>query len=208
MNTAPSSLSYTLFGLTTAFLPPPWTTTDDRVRGGSSKSALTALPHNGALFSGHLDTSTLGGAGFASQFSPTGATSLDDQEGRVRNEYWDLSAYDGIELEIGKSDGKMYTFILKDEEQAEKREDGREKAGVSWEVEFCADDGENKDEKEGGIEGTKIWFPWSEFKATYRGKEKKDAGELKTGEIRKIGIMMRRLVIYIFTIQLLSEPMG
>ena len=37
-------------------------------------------------------------------------------------------------------------------------------------------------------------MPWEDFKATYRGKEKKDAGKLKTGEVRRVGIMMRRYV--------------
>ena len=190
MTTTPSSISYTLFGLTNPFLPPSWTTTDDRVRGGSSTSHLTALPHNSALFSGHLDTSTLGGAGFASQFSPIDAANSDSQT-QEKNESWDLSAYSGIELEIGKVDEKMYTFILKDEEQAEKREDGREKSGVSWEVEFRAGDSAKE---AGNEETTKIWIPWSDFKATYRGKEKKDAGSLRTGQIRRVGLMMRRFV--------------
>ena len=39
-----------------------------------------------------------------------------------------------------------------------------------------------------------VWVPWEDFKATYRGKEKKDARRLKTGEVRRVGIMMRRYV--------------
>ena len=114
---------------------------------------------------------------------------------------WDLSAYDGIEVEVGRGDGKVYTLILKDGEEAAggKREDGREKAGVSWEVDFVVGEeggvGDGDEEKEGGgggDEGTKIWVPWEEFKATYRGKEKDDAGELKRGEIKRVGLMMRR----------------
>ena len=77
----------------------------------------------------------------------------------------------------------MYTLILKDAVSLGKRDDGREKAGISWEVEFKA-----------GGEGKKFWVPWGEFKATYRGKDKTDAGELKTGSVRRVGIMMRRLV--------------
>lgn len=106
-----------------------------------------------------------------------------------------MSAYDGIEIEVGKGDGKVYTLILKDEEAAGKREDGREKAGVNWEVDFKVGE-EEEDGEEGEKEGrggvTKIWVPWKEFKATFRGKEKKDAGELKKGEVRRIGLMMRR----------------
>lgn len=95
---------------------------------------------------------------------------------------------------MGTGDGKVYTLILKDEEMAGKREDGREKAGVNWEVDFRVGekDGIGEKEEEDGGEGTKIWVPWGEFKATFRGKEKEDAGELKKGEIRRVGFMMRR----------------
>ena len=97
----------------------------------------------------------------------------------------------------------MYTLILKDEEMAGKRDDGREKAGISWEVEFRS--GQKKEAEKEGAAGnetsknektvsTMIWVPWEDFKATYRGKEKKDAGNLKTGEVRRVGIMMRRYV--------------
>ena len=180
-----------LFGLSTPFLPPPWTITDDRVRGGSSTSHLVARPSKTARFYGHLDTSTLGGAGFASQFSPI-------NEGKENKAKWDLSAYDGIEIQLGAGDGKVYTFILKDEQAAEKREDGRESAGISWEVEFDAPNSGNEDEDDSAKTakdtdaGTKIWLPWTSFKATYRGKEKPDAEPLKTGEIRRVGLMMRR----------------
>ena len=46
----------------------------------------------------------------------------------------------------------------------------------------------------GGADGgiTSIWMPWRDFKATYRGKEKEDAGELKKGQVRRVGFMMRR----------------
>ena len=93
---------------------------------------------------------------------------------------------------MGKGDGQAYTLILKDEEAAGKREDGREKAGVNWEVDLRVGEADGIGEKEGVDDVTKIWVPWGEFKATFRGKEKNDAGELKKGEIRRIGLMMRR----------------
>ena len=109
----------------------------------------------------------------------------------------------------------MYTLILKDEESGGKRDDGREKAGISWEVEFKAgqkkeavnEEGDNNEtsEKRKNTSIT-VWVPWEDFKATYRGKEKKDAGELKTGEVRRVGIMMRRYVGPIFTtVRILKE---
>ncbi len=169
------------------WLPPPWTTTDDRVRGGASQSYLSSLPNDCARFYGHLDTSTLGGAGFASQFNPTDAAA---------DGSWDLSAYDGIEIVVIKGGGKVYTLILKDEFPLEKRDDGRGKAGVNWEVEFRAgkEDGETTEKSSDSdkSKSTTIWVPWEMFKATHRGKEKKDAGELNKGDVKRIGIMMRR----------------
>ena len=86
---------------------------------------------------------------------------------------------------MGKNDGKVYTVILRDEEPNERREDGREKAGVNWEVEI-----QSEVDEVGG--GRKIWIPWEDFKPTYRGKKKEDTGKLKTGEVRRVGLMMRR----------------
>lgn len=162
------------------------------MRGGASQSYLEPLPNNSARFHGRLDTSTLGGAGFASQFSPLEVAGESGDK-----ECWNLSAYDGVEIVVGKGDGKVYTLILKDEMPGEKREDGREKAGVNWEVEFKAgkiEDDEEVEKNEVCIDSssTTVWVPWDEFKATYRGKEKKDAGPLKTNGVSRIGLMMRR----------------
>ena len=156
------------------FLPPPWQTIDDRVRGGSSTSSFEATANNGAIFSGHLDTSTLGGAGFASQFSPESKPNGTDG-------FWDLSAYDGILLQYRKGDGKLYTFIVKDEAKEEKREDGREKASLSWEFDF-----------EGKEDGGEVWAKWPDFKPVYRGKEQNDTRDIKANEVRRLGFMMRR----------------
>jgi len=150
------------------FTPPPWETTDDRIRGGSSQSYFSPVLDNGASFNGTLDIKTLGGAGFASQFSPT----IDNGN---------LSAYDGLEISLGKGDGKVYTLIIKDEKSPGKRLDGRKEASINWEVDFEAG-------KDGGI----VWKPWTEFKATYRGKEKEDAGSLREEHVERVGIMMRR----------------
>ena len=107
----------------------------------------------------------------------------------------------------------MYTLILKDEETPGKRDDGRERAAISWEVEFRAGQRKGAEEGSDGSEtskrgkgvSTRVWVPWEDFKATYRGKEKKDAGELKTGEVRRVGIMMRRYVGPAFSTVRLSE---
>ncbi|MCJ1227786.1 hypothetical protein MMC12_004445 [Toensbergia leucococca] len=150
--------------------PLSWTDVDDRVRGGSSQSYLTptSKASNHVFFQGNLNTTTLGGAGFASQ------TTTSDK-------VWDLSAYDGVEIDVGSGDGKLYTLILKDYVPSETREDGREKAGVSWEYDFRGGDGQ----------GRKVWVAWEDMKATYRGREKPDAEPLKTAEVRRFSFMMR-----------------
>lgn len=169
-------------------MPPPWDPIDDRVRGGSSQSFLVALPKNGARFHGTLDIKPLGGAGFASQFSPVDGTNETDidigtPEGKTNagDLAWDLSNYDGVELVYSRGDGRVYTFIIKDGMGGGKSDDGREKAGINWEVDFKA-------QEDGGT----VWKPWADFKAFYRGKEKDDAGELKMDQIRRVGLMMRR----------------
>ncbi|KAJ5652188.1 hypothetical protein N7507_009614 [Penicillium longicatenatum] len=163
---APSHLP--LFGGSRAWNPSDWTTSDDRVRGGSSISALTCSASSlTAIFHGSLDIKTLGGAGFASQRT----------SGESRT--WDLSAYDGIELVLDErqTDGKVYTLMLKDE-ILPKRPDGREQSTVSWEYDFKATEG-------------KISMKFADFRATYRGRERDDVAELNLRNIKRFGIMMR-----------------
>ena len=145
---------------------------DDRVRGGSSQSHLT-ISGSGheACFNGTLDTATLGGAGFASQVTFDGPI-------------FDLSEYDGLELIVGQQLGKMgsgekYVLLVKDTLEGD-RGDGRDKSGVSWEYVFHAE------------KGQAIKAKWCDFRPTYRGREIDiPDGGLKTGEIKRIGFMMR-----------------
>ena len=108
---------------------------------------------------------------------------------------WDLSAYEGVEIAYAGGDGKTYTLILKDElptSEEGKRDDGRERAGVSWEAGFVA-------EEEGEEEGKerRVWVPWGAFRATYRGREMDGGGgggkelRLKTEGVKRVGVMMR-----------------
>ncbi|KAM4063114.1 complex I intermediate-associated protein 30 (CIA30) domain-containing protein [Hirsutella rhossiliensis] len=146
-----------------------WTASDDRVRGGASTSHLTVSPRRPtARFHGHLDTQTLGGAGFASQRT-RGALALD------------LRAYDGVVVSIAgpaAADGKRYALTLKDSLEPPRR-DGRDRAGVSWEADFVAD--RPRDVK----------LVWSDFKPTYRGRPKEDAEPLDLAGIKRVGLMMR-----------------
>jgi hypothetical protein len=126
-----------------------------------------------ARFYGHLDTKTLGGAGFASQHS---LGVLD----------WNLSDYKGgIVIAVAKADGKRYALTLKDEIPP-RRGDGRAEAGISWEAEFeVFHDGSSLDYKN-------VYLPWSAFKPTYRGRPKPDAKPLDLAHVKRVGLMMRR----------------
>ncbi|KAF2030162.1 CIA30 family protein [Setomelanomma holmii] len=161
------STSLDLFGASQPWTASEWTSSDDRVRGGASQSYLTpSSAADSAHFHGNLDIKTLGGAGFASQ-----RTTGEDKT-------WDLSAYDGILLELGKSDGKKYTFLIKDELLGVD-EGGREMSTVSWEYDFT----------DATAEG--LYIPWSQLKPTYRGKPKEDAEPLKLKNVKRFSIMSR-----------------
>jgi len=105
-------------------------------------------------------------------------------------------------LNIEKGDGKVYTFIVKDE-ILPPGEGGREQSTVNWEYDFRVE-GDGRD-GDGGVgkggevgervEGAKrVWIPWAELKATYRGKEKKDAAPIDLKNVRRFSLMMRRYV--------------
>ncbi|CAN9088583.1 unnamed protein product [Alternaria alternata] len=154
-----------LFGGDKGWKASDWTDSDDRVRGGASQSYLT-ITGSSARFHGNLDITALGGAGFASQ-----RTTGEDRT-------WDLSAYDGVYLNIGKHDGKKYTLTLKDE-ILPLMPDGREQSTISYEYDF------ESQSKLG------LFVPWHAMKPTYRGKEKDDAKPLDTKNVKRFSIMMR-----------------
>ena len=164
-----------------------WTASDDRVRGGKSHSYLH-ISDAGARFHGSLDIKTLGGAGFASQRTTAEA-----------REQWDLSAYDGVLLELGKSDGKRYTFILKDNLLPSNPDNGREQATISWEYDF------ETGAHEAVAESSFVFVPWKELKPTYRGKEKKGERKLDTKNVKRFSIMMRRYVYALSTLGMRQE---
>ncbi|OJJ47043.1 hypothetical protein ASPZODRAFT_53800, partial [Penicilliopsis zonata CBS 506.65] len=155
--------------------PADWTSSDDSVRGGTSYSTMTCTPFSPtATFHGNLDIRTLGGAGFASQ-----RTVGDEQT-------WDLSAYDGLVLEIDQTDGKRYALVVKDE-ILPPGPDGREQSTVSWEYEFqVGHNNETNSETK-----SRVIIRWKDLKPTYRGKEKTDAQPLDLERVKRFGIMMR-----------------
>jgi len=166
-----------LFGGNSLRDPKNWTASDDRVRGGKSQSYLECSSSSSyARFHGDLDIKTLGGAGFASQ-----RTTRDDIS-------WDLSSYDGIQLNLDttKADNKRYTFILKDELLPKNPENGREQSTISWEYDFSI-----SPEDRASNHDLLLFIPWDGLKPTYRGKEKKDAPSLDHKNIKRFSIMMR-----------------
>lgn len=169
--------THTPFNLTIprAWTPEEWTSSDDRVRGGSSISNLSCSPSSLlAKFHGNLDIKTLGGAGFASQRT-TGTDRI-----------WDLSGYDGLELILGPGDGKTYTLTLKDE-ILPRRPDGRESSSISWEYDFRADE-----------RGSSFFVKWADLRATYRGRDLDDVRPLDLKGVKRFGIMIRRYVHAIY----------
>lgn len=111
-NSSPSYSLNPIFGPDWTSQNEPFKASDDRVRGGTSlvpscpvrtgvanfQSYLDILSdENGeyAWFHGTLDTKTLGGAGFASQKTAT------------TSKTWNLSATDGIFLDLLDTDGTV-----------------------------------------------------------------------------------------------------
>jgi len=149
-----------------------------RFKNSDSRSqSYLDVSGSSARFHGTLDTKTLGGAGFASQ-----RTTGDDRS-------WDLSDYDGIHLNLGKLDGKRYTLTLKDEILPRNPENGREQSTISYEYDFSSAPEEG------------LFIPWHALKATYRGKDKDDAAPLKTKDVKRFSIMMRRYLNALKTVK-------
>lgn len=167
------------------------------MRGGKSQSYLTVLPGppdspsaSRAEFSGHLDITALGGAGFASQ------RTADDFPSRP----WDVSGYHALVLDVdiagcGEGDeatrpekDKKYTLTLKDE-VLPRRPDGRDQSTISWEYDFFVG-GAGSDAD--GETNSVLVIPFEDFKPTYRGRPKPDADPLDLSRFKRLSFMMRR----------------
>ncbi|GME23053.1 Cia30 family protein [Neofusicoccum parvum] len=163
-----------LFGGKLPWNSADWTSSDDRVRGGKSQSYFDISPTDPvARFYGNLDIKTLGGAGFASQRT------------NDENCTWNVDGYDGIQLEITKSDAKRYTFNIKNELLPPDPESGREQSTISYEYDFVAPS------PNATSETSTVFIPWKGFKATYRGREDTNAPPIDLTDIKRFSIMMR-----------------
>ena len=159
-----------LFGGKAGWNLSQWTSSDDTVRGGSSFSKLESVG-DGVRFFGNLDTTTLGGAGFASQRTTSNDTN------------WNLSAYDGLSVVVVRGDDKEYTINLRTT-LPDRRPDGRDNSTLEYAWNFRAHASK--------VESTRTFFgSWSDFKPTYRGRPQPDAPPLDTTQIKRFAIMMR-----------------
>lgn len=148
---------------------------NDTLRGGSSTSSFV-LPTPSqpcARFSGHLDTKTLGGAGFASQcltFTPPLCLTPE--------------LYDALTLSVlcpvgGVPSGEPSSFVLalKNDVPADRGE-GRRESVLSYEFVFDLREMGGKEGEEATLEAR-----WGDFTATYRGREQKEAPPLDPSSI-------------------------
>ncbi|KAM0752487.1 CIA30-domain-containing protein [Meredithblackwellia eburnea MCA 4105] len=167
-----------LFGLPSR----PWPAfrpVNDQVRGGSSTSHFSVSQRShSAVFSGNLDTSTLGGAGFASQcttFHP-----------RLS---FPSPPFDGLALVVKRPytlpPNQPTSFVISiKNDKPELREDGRRESVVSYEFAFDLAALPVGDEVE-------VRAEWGDFHATYRGREDKEAKPLDPASIYELSWMCR-----------------
>lgn len=143
-------------------------------------SSAAAASSSQAEFSGNLDITALGGAGFASQRTADGVPG------------WDVSDYDALVLDVARANDRKYTLTLKDE-VLPRRPDGRDQSTVSWEYDFVVGDGKGGTAAGGGSTAgsTRLVIPFEEFKPTYRGKPKPDAEPLDLKNVKRVSFMMR-----------------
>lgn len=146
-----------------------------RVRGGSSTSSLTSLEDGRrVLFHGHLDTTTLGGAGFASQRTIPGLN-------------WNLGGKQGLLLRISNADGMRYVPRSRDRliliTNSYSLNLKTEESGTSSAVEykFFFDTLMNQ--------STEFEIPWSKFVPFFRGREQNNAPALDPSNIQSMSIM-------------------
>ncbi|SNX84706.1 uncharacterized protein MEPE_03415 [Melanopsichium pennsylvanicum] len=186
---------------------------DDRVRGGTSHSHTAIVqyppPSRGeVIFSGFLDTLTLGGAGFSSQASTT-----------LFPVTLSKDAYSGLRLVVrkqanwnepippsdadknpggGKRPVKSFVFEIKTEEP-QRRPDGRRESVVVWEWSFTIPS-DQSDIKDKGLNtvlsNDDFWVfdgMWDDFRPFYRGRpiDPDTAGEFEPEKTYEWSLMAR-----------------
>lgn len=183
-----------------------FTNVDDTVRGGSSTSKMTVVTSSAGCdeedvgsidFSGFLDTTTLGGAGFASQSymnvipgEPIDATSfeglrligrrlpLDSDPGRANTSY------------PGGGKGPVTSYVINLKTVAPSYgPDGRRQSEVVYEWNIQLGDAKEKAINDGAL--FDVRSSWTDFHPTYRGRPAPDAPPLDPSKIKEWSIMAR-----------------
>ncbi|GAA6009488.1 hypothetical protein JCM10207_003800 [Rhodosporidiobolus poonsookiae] len=185
---------------------PTFTAVDDSIRGGKSTSHWEVGSDNIAKFSGNLDITALGGAGFASRsstFSPRLSFSPSRTAGLlltfVPPTLPTPSTRDMLSV-LPPHTPHRYTLNLKNDEPPH-RPDGRRESVTVYEWELDVRDyepyvprGVKEVDEEKGEKGSgevTVLARWEDFKATYRGKDKLDARPLDPSSIYELSFMCR-----------------
>lgn len=169
--------------------PSDWVEVSDQVRGGSSTAFLELLQPNfptaGVHFHGKLDTSTLGGAGFASQSYEKKLLSFPQDR------------FTGLVLDVGLSPSndtsniRTFTIVLKND-PAGADVDRRRQSTLSYEFDFTLPAATPKSDTEPPLDWIlSIPIPFSELRATYRGRPKPDAKKFDPSHITSLSVMCR-----------------
>ncbi|KAJ3347749.1 hypothetical protein HDU83_001857 [Entophlyctis luteolus] len=149
-----------------------WEPVTDRVRGGRSTAAARVDSRTGCLvFAGTLDTSALGGAGFASV---------------RRRRPLDLSAFRGLAVRVARAAAppapRVYALNLVDEvnEGTHDRGDGRRASSIEFKFSFDAP-----------VDGGIVQASFDDFVPYYRGKPVENGPRIDTRKIVAISLMIQ-----------------
>ncbi|WVR05713.1 hypothetical protein IAU60_002737 [Kwoniella sp. DSM 27419] len=185
-----------------------WRAVDDRVRGGSSVSHLDEVepPHEtasekhgktAARFWGNLDTSTLGGAGFASQAYRYGPSPL--QLPQISYSGLRVTYLPDPDTKYTADTPLTYTLILKTVPTAHIPKEPRipprpRESQLSYEATFSLPSHLIASHS-GRRESLQATFTWDDFQATYRGRRVHKGEErwvpLDPGVIYELSFMCR-----------------
>lgn len=169
---------------------PTFKSVDDRVRGGSSTSHTSLTPDGSLLFSGFLDTTTLGGAGFASQRYEEGfPTYLDSKvysglEVRVRQPASSMGV--GVEKVPGGGQHAVTSYVLNlYTSMPTKRPDGRNESSTTYEYVIDLSSPSSSSSL------VSLDPTWQDFKPFYRGRPQPSAPPLQPEQVKMWSIMAR-----------------
>ncbi|KAJ3141969.1 hypothetical protein HK100_004757 [Physocladia obscura] len=148
-----------------------WAIVTDAVRGGSSTAKVVISPRDKTLyFSGNLDTTTLGGAGFASARFNFDAP-------------LNLTGVRALLITVASRDDKTYALNLVDS-LPETSPDGRKQSAIEYKFSFGPESSFSEKNAE-------IYAPISGFVPYYRGRRVENAPPLNTSNIVAISIMIQ-----------------